>query len=420
MKFTFMIFFLLTSFSYTQWELRNNGIDTQSGIAWAIDALDSNYAVIGYNGFYKTTDGGLNWTHPDIPVEASIVDIEMVDEQTIIYGSTNGMIYKSTDGGNTWSQKFFNSSLTTFINYVKMFDADKGIAMGDALSGGLPAVFIKTTDGGESWVSINNNAFGGYSGDTWRRIDFTDEHTGYFYESGINPQALYKTTDGGSSWNIVDSYPLVALINFYDDQIGLFAIIPEYIVYRTVDGAISWSPSSLVFPAWLGDFEFLPDDPSKIWFASKSKLYFSDDTAATFQEQFISSESIYIRDIHCVDEKTVWLLADNGLVFRNTNGNKITGISEDLKPLTDFRLYQNYSNPFNPSTIIRYNLPVRSSVLLTVYDILGNEIEILVNEERTAGTHTISWNAGDLPSGIYFYKLNTGSFTETKKMILMK
>jgi photosystem II stability/assembly factor-like uncharacterized protein len=362
----------------------------------------------------------LNWTHPDIPVEASIVDIEMVDEQTIIYGSTNGMIYKSTDGGNTWSQKFFNSSLTTFINYVKMFDADKGIAMGDALSGGLPAVFIKTTDGGESWVSINNNAFGGYSGDTWRRIDFTDEHTGYFYESGINPQALYKTTDGGSSWNIVDSYPLVALINFYDDQIGLFAIIPEYIVYRTVDGAISWSPSSLVFPAWLGDFEFLPDDPSKIWFASKSKLYFSDDTAATFQEQFISSESIYIRDIHCVDEKTVWLLADNGLVFRNTNGNKITGISEDLKPLTDFRLYQNYSNPFNPSTIIRYNLPVRSSVLLTVYDILGNEIEILVNEERTAGTHTISWNAGDLPSGIYFYKLNTGSFTETKKMILMK
>jgi photosystem II stability/assembly factor-like uncharacterized protein len=420
MKFTLIILLLFSSYLFAQWELRNNGIDTQGGIAWAIDALDSNYSVIGYNGFYKTTDGGLNWTHPDIPVEATIIDIEMIDEQKFIYGSSNGMIYKTTDGGNTWSQKFFNPSLTTFINYIKMFDADNGIAMGDALSAGLPAVFLKTADGGETWVSINDNAFGSYSGDTWRRLDFINISTGYFYQSGISPQKLYKTTDGGTSWNEVNSHSNIALIKFYDEQIGLFSTIPDYQVYKSVNGAISWEPLTLTFPDWPADFEFLTDDPSKIWFASKSKLYFSDDTAATFQEQFISSESIYIRDIHCVDEKTVWLLADNGLVFRTTNGNMVTAISEDLKPLTDFRLYQNYSNPFNPSTNISYNLPVRCSVLLTVYDILGNEIDILVNEERTDGTHTVTWNAGDLPSGIYFYTLNTGSFTETKKMILMK
>jgi hypothetical protein len=85
-----------------------------------------------------------------------------------------------------------------------------------------------------------------------------------------------------------------------------------------------------------------------------------------------------------------------------------------------FQLDQNYPNPFNPSTKIKYSIPQSSNVVIKVFDILGNEIETLVNEEKSVGTYELTWYAENLPSGIYFYKLQTGSFVETKKMILMK
>ena len=87
---------------------------------------------------------------------------------------------------------------------------------------------------------------------------------------------------------------------------------------------------------------------------------------------------------------------------------------------TEFLLTQNYPNPFNPSTKIRYSVPQSSNVIIKVFDILGNEIETLVNEEKPVGTYEITWYAASLPSGIYFYTINAGSFIETKKMILLK
>ena len=88
----------------------------------------------------------------------------------------------------------------------------------------------------------------------------------------------------------------------------------------------------------------------------------------------------------------------------------------------DFKLYQNYPNPFNPSTVISYRLSVISKVSLKVYDLLGREIAILVNEYQNAGTYNLKLNTQNysLPSGVYFYRLQTGEFSQTKKMVLMK
>ncbi len=91
----------------------------------------------------------------------------------------------------------------------------------------------------------------------------------------------------------------------------------------------------------------------------------------------------------------------------------------------DFVLYQNYPNPFNPSTKIKYSIPSVGtqrtvSVQLKVYDVVGNEIATLLNEEKPAGNHEVKFNASGLTSGIYFYKLSVGSFSETKKMILLR
>jgi len=98
-----------------------------------------------------------------------------------------------------------------------------------------------------------------------------------------------------------------------------------------------------------------------------------------------------------------------------------TDVDDDLIQFPKmFSLSQNYPNPFNPTTTIKYSIPQSSNVVIKVFDVLGNEITTLVNQEKPIGTHTIEFDATSLPSGIYFYQLQTPNFIQTKKMILLK
>ncbi|MFA4818833.1 MAG: T9SS type A sorting domain-containing protein [Patescibacteria group bacterium] len=96
-----------------------------------------------------------------------------------------------------------------------------------------------------------------------------------------------------------------------------------------------------------------------------------------------------------------------------------TGVEDESVP-TRYSLSQNYPNPFNPATTIRFGLPNSEYVNLIVYDLLGREVATLINESKLAGYHTVEFNPGNLPSGIYLYKLTAGKFTKTEKMMLMK
>jgi len=87
---------------------------------------------------------------------------------------------------------------------------------------------------------------------------------------------------------------------------------------------------------------------------------------------------------------------------------------------TNFTLFQNYPNPFNPSTKIKYQIPGKDFVTIKIFDVLGNKIASLVNEEKPAGSYEVYFNGTGLPSGLYFYELQTGRFVETRKMILLK
>ncbi|HVO74281.1 MAG TPA: T9SS type A sorting domain-containing protein [Ignavibacteriaceae bacterium] len=104
------------------------------------------------------------------------------------------------------------------------------------------------------------------------------------------------------------------------------------------------------------------------------------------------------------------------------SGDPATGITNQEKTKIPelYMLSQNYPNPFNPSTTIRYALPKESFVTLKIYDILGREVETLVNKENPAGTYEVRWNAGGFSTGVYFYQVKAGSFVETRKMILIK
>jgi hypothetical protein len=116
----------------------------------------------------------------------------------------------------------------------------------------------------------------------------------------------------------------------------------------------------------------------------------------------------------CSDStRTIVVNANNGIIVSvKDNTHQVT--------LERFKLNQNYPNPFNPSTTVSFSLPSKSFVSLKVFDILGREVATLVSEEMSAGTHVRQWNAEYISSGIYFYRLQAGLFTETKKLILLR
>ena len=104
------------------------------------------------------------------------------------------------------------------------------------------------------------------------------------------------------------------------------------------------------------------------------------------------------------------------------DGQTITSLDYDKNTLPDtYVLYQSYPNPFNPSTNIQYSIPKQGFVKLVVYDLLGKEVRVIVNEQKEPGNYEVTFNAGNLASGMYFYKLNVeGKFNSVKKMLLVK
>ena len=116
--------------------------------------------------------------------------------------------------------------------------------------------------------------------------------------------------------------------------------------------------------------------------------------------------------------KNYWIdsASVNGIVFSN-----ITDVKENYKSITnEFMLYQNYPNPFNPSTTIKYQIPQSGLVTIKVYNLLGKEVKTLVNQYQNTESHEVKFNAGNLPSGIYFYRLETSRYSKTKKLLLVK
>jgi hypothetical protein len=97
-----------------------------------------------------------------------------------------------------------------------------------------------------------------------------------------------------------------------------------------------------------------------------------------------------------------------------------TDIEQDAEIASDFKLEQNYPNPFNPSTVIGFQLPVFSDTKLMVYDLLGREVAVLINQPLSAGTHSVTFDASGLASGIYMYRLTSGAQSITRRMILIK
>ncbi|MCK9424427.1 MAG: T9SS type A sorting domain-containing protein [Ignavibacteriaceae bacterium] len=431
----FFFFLALSAKSFSQWIPAAGNLDTkQWGFGWAIDAVDSNCAVISLSPekqIYKTLNGGKFWEAiaPSDFSTDGIIDVSMTDSLNIWFGSAEGKICGTSDGGKNWEIQFDDTSKTNFMNYIKMFDSQNGIAMGDGKTATDAALFLKTTDGGKNWNSVNDSVFGAYSGDTWRRLDFVSSNVGYFYTSGLNTASIYKNTDGCKTWKKVQTPPSVHVLNFYDENLGLiYGVNYQFgkgTVYRTTNGGDSWDAILIPDKGWGNDIEFLKNDPSKVWLSNYNMLYFSNDSGKTWTQQFIANESnIKGRDLVFTDNSVGWFLCDS-MVYRNLQSDHTYPIvkveSENFSPV-GFSLEQNYPNPFNPSTVISYQLAIGSFVTLKIYDVLGNKVATLVNEEQQAGTHNyeLEMRNYELSGGVYYYTLKAGNFVQTKGMIYLK
>ncbi|MBT8383428.1 MAG: T9SS type A sorting domain-containing protein, partial [Ignavibacteria bacterium] len=110
----------------------------------------------------------------------------------------------------------------------------------------------------------------------------------------------------------------------------------------------------------------------------------------------------------------------NDSIIYKTIDFSLTNVQETTSKIRAYELFHNYPNPFNPTTKIEFQIEDLGFVDLKVYDVLGNEVATLVNEEKSAGIYEVEFNGSELTSGIYFYQLKAGNFVETKKMIVLK
>jgi hypothetical protein len=128
--------------------------------------------------------------------------------------------------------------------------------------------------------------------------------------------------------------------------------------------------------------------------------------------QMVFSTDLYIRSVNDTQ------LVAKGIVLEGSSLE--SSISEMADVPREYRLYQNFPNPFNPSTIIRYDVPEVANVKITIYDILGRRVVLLVDTQSTPGRYSVEWDAGELPSGVYFLHLQSRDFVGVRKLLLMK
>ena len=422
-----LLVLLLTNISWAQWQLRNNGINESiNNLARSIDALDGNFAVAAfYTKIYKTNDSGLNWVDITPPNESNFVDVSVIDTAKIWTTTGTGKIMYTNNGGNSWAVQFYDISKTQFMNYIRMFDSLNGIAMGDAANSNSPAMFLKTTNKGVNWISVNNNLKGDHSNNAWGNVDFIDMNNGYFSSgnTGENPNQILKTSDGGLTWTTTNKF-VMDVVKFYDINVGVLANLAS--VYRTTDGLNSMD-SVRSFFGFVTDIEFLPGDKSKVFYLEIDNLFFSSDTGKTWQILLSSAPEGSItelkgRDMVFTDNNHCWIICNSGRVFYNSNiSGTITGIEQETNVLPEnYVLEQNYPNPFNPSTVIKFQLPESGFVTLKIYDMLGREIKTLVNEYKTSGSYSVRFNATGLASGVYLYELQVNNYYAVKKLMLLR
>lgn len=356
---------------------------TNGGTEWELQLSPAyqNYKYIKFydneNGYlaglnlYKTSNGGFNWD--SIAKLDSLVKIDFLNLDTGYYLNNNTM-YKTFNRGDNWTGQF---TINKAVDFCFLKNNDTGFVLNNYFTGSpqfqsYVTDLYRTTNNGLNWILINSFDTGPYSG-FLNSIVFLNSNIGFI--SGA--PGIYKTINGGINWRFIEnSYGYSSPVSFYNENVGFVTNYNK--VFKTTNSGNNWS---------------------EVFESSKNFNFY------------------YFTGLN-----TGYVIGDYGYILKTTNGGGIfVNINENSENLsTDFILLQNYPNPFNPSTKIEFELPKENIVKLTIYDILGKSLKILVNEKLSSGKHTFTFHGNNFSTGIYFYKLETETMSQTKKMLLIK
>lgn len=445
----------------------NNGINwvnsfiDSSSILYSLAFAGNNVVCVGKNGrTIYSTNLGANWNSNSRNIVGDVYPVKFQDEYNIIamnygfkYNSLN--MFRSSNGGLNWINYARNENITGIYN-TYFYDLNTGYAVGTTpyqygkilkttnagvnwiekatifntilagihfinlntgLACGMLGNIVRTSNGGENWTVVHSG------GPHWHsEVRFLDENIAFSENTNGD---VYKSTDGGINWfitaNIGTSINSIRFLNQLTGYIGA----PGG-VFKTTDGGYNWTHilGGITCPS----LEFYN---SNTGFVSgyNGKIYRTTDGGVNWINECYVTNSITVGEFYFITSEIAFAIGSS-MILKTINGGLINGIvyNNTLIPKA-FCLSQNYPNPFNPTTKIKFDIPATDSPLgrgaggmtvLKVYNILGKEIETLVNEKLNPGTYEITFNASSYPSGVYFYRLITDSFTDTKKMILLK
>lgn len=430
----FIIFLIYPFSTYGQWIQQPF---PSSEALTKVKFADSNTGwILGENYIYKTSDGGNLWIPQDSTggegtaltvLNANTVFYSFVTIPDSIYELHPRGLKRTTNGGITWQ---IVDTISFLWNDIQFINDQVGYGGGRSLPVSHP-MLRKTTDGGSTWFTVWSDTGPYYI----EGIHFINTDYGWIVQYNA---VILKTTNGGVNWTVSDSirpYPNSWLplrdITFITPDSGWIVggISGDAIIARTTDAGSQWS-YQVFSGSSLREVKFFNSNVGWFCGANNFEPFIAKTTngGETWVTQYqLPFSSNGAESISMIDTNLGWTVNSLGEVYKTTNGGVsfIGGEAANELP-TDFVLFQNYPNPFNPTTKIHFEIPLLGGdergglVTLNVYDILGNEVAALVNEEKPAGEYEVEFNGSSLSSGVYFYQLKAGTYSETKKMLLLK
>ena len=397
------------------WTEQTSGLTT---VLYSVSAPTDDVAwVCGAAGkVLRTTNKGVNWVNISgtIPTTLALYNIYAWDANIAVVtgvAGSNTSIYVTSNGGTTWTAANTHAG---FGDDMFMTDANTAYFIGDPIAGNWD--LLKSTNGGFNWGSwatlpttntsgTYNNAACSYGNQVW------------FQSVGLS--AIHYSSNNGLTWATqTESLSELTAIWFNTPTLGLAAgssTSPGLL--KTTDGGTTWTTLTSPFT---GSVSGLAGSGNSWWMSQQGlNIAFSSNDGANWTTQYTVTAGSFYHLTKSRTGSTLWGVRSNGAISRY--GSSLVGVTPISSEVpSDYSVSQNYPNPFNPTTKINFALPKSGLVTIKVYDVTGKEVATLVNEVKNVGTYSVDFNASNLSSGTYFYKISVNDFSEVKKMSLIK
>jgi len=422
----------LSSFTFSQnfWERIPSPTDNFLRTLHFADSLRG--WVGGDSGsIFYTSDGGLNWIQQQTNTVNKIMRLFFLDDNrawalawddeimhdNLFYGTE---ILKTTDGGLNWSVEQFRQE-DIFLRGIYFLDSLKGFA------GGVPGTFLQTFDGGITWEPANIDS-GTFSHFPVIDFKFYDQLYGFacggrFDIAGV----IWRTTNGGGNWTPINPQyapaDQVYDIHFFDSLhvmgVGGDPDLYGVGIIHSSDAGISWNYFEIGIFGQAHAVSFRTENEGWAVVPTSENFVATYDYGINWTNYF-TPDSSRLYDIVFTDSLTGYAVGEEGVIVKYKYQYP-DFVNEDESDLVkDFILYQNFPNPFNPSTTIGYYMLEPGQVSVKIYDLLGTHITTLVEDYKSSGNHSVIWNTNNAPSGVYYFQLNVNGRLATKKMVLLK